>query len=383
MLLKSQISSIFNASLPCCPSCRAETAEDDVFCQECGAALPVAEPVAESRSAVRSGLERLHPSLSKPVVALPLVVFAIVAIGAISFFLVGFEKSYSGFSNQYVVDQAHQAYKDSRFDEAATFLERLALTHSLDEEQKTLLNDIYLARSSQRMQRLDYAGAMSDLNKIPPQYSKFVLVSGRKNELTELIKVRQAQQQASAFPMPKNHLKTDKVASSHSSKKVAAPAAESAENLSPPSAISSTNERVANEIVANERSTNERVADERTAHERSANERSANERSANERTVNERMANARIASRVDSPSRRSDVSVDAAAGQTPPSETPARTDTPPRRPEKSKSAKISENDQVRYNELLAAYFSQEHKQSSGASEPPSLKEWIDSGRPKF
>ncbi len=353
MLLKSQISSIFNASLPCCPSCRAETAEDDVFCQECGAALPVAEPVAESRSAVRSGLERLHPSLSKPVVALPLVVLAIVAIGAISFFLVGFEKSYSGFSNQYVVDQAHQAYRDSRFDEAATFLERLALTHSLDEEQKTLLNDIYLARSSQRVQRLDYAGAMSDLNKIPPQYSKFVLVTGRKNELTELIKVRQAQQQASAFPMPKNHLKTDKVASSHSSKKVAAPAAESAENLSPPSAISSTNERVANERVANERSTNERVA------------------------------NPRIASRVDSPSRRSDVSVDVAAGQTPPSETPARTDMPPRRPEKSKSAKISENDQVRYNELLAAYFSQEYKQSSGASEPPSLKEWIDSGRPKF
>jgi len=45
-------------------------------------------------------------------------------------------------------------------------------------------------------------------------------------------------------------------------------------------------------------------------------------------------------------------------------------------------AKITENDQVRYNELLAGYFSQEHK-VSGANEPPSLKEWIDNGRPKF
>jgi hypothetical protein len=48
-----------------------------------------------------------------------------------------------------------------------------------------------------------------------------------------------------------------------------------------------------------------------------------------------------------------------------------------------KPTKILEHDVVRYNELLARYFSQDKKQLSGSAEPPALKEWIELGKPSF
>lgn len=291
-------------------------------------------------------MARLHPGLAKPVVTLPLIFAAVIGFVLIIIFLLGFEKSYSAFSNRYVIEQARQAHKENRFDEAATIMERFAIGHQLDEQQRTLLYDVYLARAEQRIGRSDYVGAMSDLDKISAQYSKFILVTGRKNELVELIKVQQAQALAQSFIAAKGRLKVER-SKLHRNEK---PAMSSPTNsvLVAPSAIS----------------------------------------------VVPQSETPRGAIHSESPSVRSESTSgsESAAGHSEPVDFPPALSNPaPSRSElpaqkgllKAKAAKITESDQVRYNELLAGYFSQEHKQTSGASEPPSLKEWIDIGRPKF
>jgi hypothetical protein len=335
----------------------------------------------------------LHPNLSKPVIALPLVALALVAISVLTFFLAGFEKSYSGFSSQYVVDQARQAYKDNHFDEAATFLERLALTHKLDEDSKTLLNDVYLARSSQRVQRLDYVGAMADLDKIPPQYSKFVLVTGRKNELTELIKVRRQQQQAQSFPLPKNRSRSDR-SKSHLASKESTQSSPGEQSMLAPPVMPAANSTESNwehspsgfrpQSLASRfdsqatRGDSQSLVAHGDSHSLAArgNSQSPVARGDSQSPVARGDARAAIAG---------GDSALANDSATPPQPDASRSDSAAKKVSagKPRAVKITENDQVRYNELLAGYFSQEHKQLSAAAEPPSLKEWIDSGRPKF
>jgi hypothetical protein len=330
-----------------------------------------------------SGLARLHPSLAKPVIALPLLAMALISLGSVAFFLAGFEKSYSGFSNQYVVDQARLAYKENRFEEGATYLERLALNHKLDEDESILLNDIYFARSAQRAEHLNYAGAMADLNKIPPQYAKYVLVTSKKSELLELIKVRQ-QQQAQALAQMKAAAKLDRSKSRLASKSAATPT-QRLDNEVAPSAISSLDS--ARLSASRSESTPRSIAFQSESTASPPSKIAASPPSKIAVSPSKIVASGGIEStlpRADGSGVRSDL-------QAPRSEAPAaravsspsRTDAqPPKCSGKTKSSKITENDQVRYNELLAGYFSQEHKQS-GALEPPSLKEWIDSGRPKF
>lgn len=299
--------------------------------------------------------------------ALPLVAFGLIALAAISFFLVGFERSYSGFSNQYVVDQARQAYKQNKFDDAATFLERMALNHKLDDEQSTLLNDVYLARSAQRLQRLDYAGAMSDLNKISPRYSKFPVVSTRKTELNQLINQTQAQQQAQLALAAKNSARADKSRTRQSSKSTPAQNSAGATLSQAPNAISTTS--ASESLTSASQSSNRLSTDSTSARVSIVSSSGLPVRSA--------AADASVHTGGDAPST-SESSLVRPDGESSRSAPPAQKGNA-----RSKAAKITENDQVRYNELLAGYFSQEHKQSAGAMEPPSLKEWIDSGRPKF
>lgn len=411
MVLKAEISSILKRTLPSCPACQAEVSEDDSFCQDCGGALLVSSPSSNPSSSLSpdpnptpttspspgpspnptpspspspspSRLERLHPSLSKPVIALPIVVCALVAVAAITFFLAGFEKSYSGFSSQYVVDQARQAYKDNRCDEAATFLERLAISHKLDEDSKTLLNDVYLARSSQRVERQDYSGAMADLDKIPPQYSKFVLVTGRKNELTELIRVRQLQQQAQSFPLPKNRSRLERSKNRLASKD-SGTQSQTAQVSPAPQAMSASNSTGSNPQVVQMSSQaaaprgDAMVAgtrgDLRLTAPRGDVQVAAASRGESQVGASRGVTSVAISRRDSAPGSQNQPGAQPDAG---------RSESAKGGSGKPKAAKITENDQVRYNELLAGYFSQEHKQSS-ATEPPSLKEWIDSGRPKF
>ncbi|MBS1957405.1 MAG: zinc-ribbon domain-containing protein [Cyanobacteria bacterium SZAS-4] len=364
--MTAEISNIFKTILPLCPSCRAEISDDDSFCQECGSALSL-PGAAEVPQPAQLKMARLHPSLAKPVVTLPLLALAIMSFVLIMFFLVGFEKSYSGFSNHYVIEQATQAYKENRYDEAATILERFAVGHKLDEQQRALLSDVYLARAEQRVGRADYVGAMSDLDKIPPQYSKYILVTGRRNELTELIKVQQAQTQAQAFAPTKGHSKQERnktvapaqstvsaSANSPLSSAHQAPSAISVADLSAPRAST----RLESPVVRLESPTTHSAA------------------RAESRVPNSDASGVRSES-TGAPS-------DSARAESQPTSSPAPSDLPAQKGLlKAKAAKITESDQVRYNELLAGYFSQEHKQTSGTNEPPSLKEWIDIGRPKF
>ncbi|RTL44954.1 MAG: hypothetical protein EKK48_06805 [Candidatus Melainabacteria bacterium] len=369
--MNSQISSIFKKTLPACPACQAEIAADDRFCQECGSALELrADSAVLERTLGKSRLERLHPSLSKPVVALPLVSIALIAVGAISFFLVGFEKSYSGFSNQYVVDQARQACKENKFDEAATCLERLALNHKLDDDQLALLNDVYLARSAQRVQRLDYVGAMADLNRIPPQYSKFIVVNTRRNELNELIRARQAQQQLQSTLAAKNALRAEKSKLRFTATSTQAGAASTQAGTALASSLKSTAVKSPAAVSSSQTpdvipaTTSSSSSSSSTA----ASSSTVSAGSPSSAVVSDRAASGSIP----------ESTLSKAAGEASHAGVTAQ-----KANSRSKVAKITENDQVRYNELLAGYFSQEHKQSAGAMEPPSLKEWIESGRPKF
>jgi len=432
--LTAEISSIFKVSLPLCPSCRGEISSDDRFCQECGAALaPIAGPYIDSEpigadpigsesiacdpvglDAVGTGavphlprlkMERLHPSLAKPVIALPIVGVLVVSLALIPFFLMGFEKSYSGFSNHYVIEQASQAYKENRFDEAATILERLSISHKLDDDQCTFLSDVYLARAEQRVGRSDYVGAMSDLDKIPPHYSKFLLVTGKKNELAELIKVQQAQLQAQATAAAKNHLKSSDNSRLRLAAKTPVPSSTEAIASAPPAISGST--RAALQPVRSESiparlesmpahsepalAHSESISagsESMPAHSESTPARSGSPPARSEsRSVRSDLPPARsesTASRFESSKSHLEFSTTASESQPSSSEPAAsRIESKVQKGSgKSKVAKITENDQVRYNELLAGYFSQEHK-VSGANEPPSLKEWIDNGRPKF
>ncbi len=349
--MTAEISSIFKTVLPLCPSCRAEISEDDSFCQECGSALSLPESEETVPRLADLRMARLHPSLAKPVVTLPLVALAVIGFALIMFLLLGFEKSYSGFSNHYVIEQATQAYKENRFDEAATILERLSVGRKLDDQQRTLLCDVYLARAEQRVGRSDYVGAMSDLDKIPSQYSKFILVTGRKNELAELIKVQQVHAQAQALSATKGRLKQDRSKSTQAGKitnsVLSAPPAISVKLRSEAQQSSTPSEfpKVGSQTPV--------VRSESTLPSAEIDQKSP----ALARTEAQPALSNAVSSRSELPTQKGLL--------------------------KAKAAKITENDQVRYNELLAGYFSQEHKQSSGASEPPSLKEWIDIGRPKF
>ncbi len=383
--MTAEISSIFKATLPLCPSCQAEISEDDSFCQECGSPLSLAEAGEPVRQPVQLKMTRLHPSLGKPVVALPLVGLIVLGLVLITIFLLGFEKSYSGFSNRYVIEQATQSYKENRFDEAATILERLSLSHKLDDEQRTLLSDVYLARSEQRAGRSDYVGAMSDLLKIPPQYSKFILVTGRRNELAELIKVQQAQAQAQALAAAKNHVKSERSKSQLSSKALANSATTATLQAPPAISVTPATETVSSGNHGQAQSTGSEFPASRI--ESSGRAESQMSHSGSQTLLSGSQTS-------HSGSQTSLSGSQAAQSEVQPSrlETkPTASNSPAMRSEasvpngllKAKASKITENDQVRYNELLAGYFSQEHKQSSGASEPPSLKEWIDIGRPKF
>jgi hypothetical protein len=51
----------------------------------------------------------------------------------------------------------------------------------------------------------------------------------------------------------------------------------------------------------------------------------------------------------------------------------------------SSTTKFEANDIAKYNELLAGYFSHVHQpqKATNALEPPSFKEWMDSGKPDF
>lgn len=366
--MTAEISSIFKTVLPLCPSCRAEISEDDSFCQECGSALSLPDAVESVSQPAQLKMARLHPSRAKPVVTLPLVALAVVGFALIMVFLVGFEKSYSGFSNRYVIEQATKSYKENRYDEAATILERFSVGHKLDESERTLLSDVYLARAEQRVTRADYVGAMSDLGKIPSQYSKFILVTGRKNELAELIKVQQAQAQSQSTSATKGHSKQERSKSSTSPvSSLTSPVSSSTSPvLSSTKSISSTTKPSS--------STTNSVLQAPLA-------------ISTARQAELPRSSARSDSPVvhsELPAAHSEALVRSAESQPAPVASPPKSDLAAQKVLlKAKAAKITESDQVRYNELLAGYFSQDHKQTSGASEPPSLKEWIDIGRPKF
>ncbi len=350
-------------------------------------------------------MARLHPSLGKPVVTLPLVALAVVGLALIMFFLLGFESSYSGFSNHYVIEQATQAYKENRFDEAATILERLSISHKLDDEQRTLLSDIYLARSEQRVNRSDYVGAMSDLDKIPSQYSKFVLVTGKRNELAELIKVQQAQVQAQAFSATSSHLKSERNKLRLAAKTLVPPSTNSVSKAPLAISVASKAETVPAATASPSQLTPTPPQSTPTPPQSTPTppqstptppqstptppQSSPSPHESQTYRPETPASRARPQARTDSQAPNSDAPSNASSPCL--ESQPTISSTAPSKSEpstqrgllKAKTVKITENDQVRYNELLAGYFSQEHKQSSGSSEPPSLKEWIDIGRPKF
>jgi hypothetical protein len=360
LALTVEIPRIFKTQFPQCPDCHAETSDDDRFCQDCGSALAtLTAGVSNSQS-----MGRLHPSLGKPVIALPLVALGIVGFILVVLFLVSFEKSYGSFSNKYVTDQANKAYKENRLDEAAVVLERLALNHNLDDEQQALLGAVYLSRAEQRAGRSDYVSALADLNKISPHYAKFVLVCGKKNEYVELLKVQQAQALAAAA-----HAKSRSKILDRAKLRIAAKT-----NLSatpnpigvPPSVMLGLTSSITGSAP-----TLPSIAGMAPSVVRSSvvlvTPSSVGVAPTKASQDPHKGANSEVPNGVSS------------AADPSPSSTPGTGN----KGAKPKPAKILEHDVVRYNELLARYFSQDKKQLSGSAEPPALKEWIELGKPSF
>ncbi len=315
--------------------------------------------------------------MSKPVVALPLIIFVVAVFVFVPICLVRFEKSYSEFSVKYATEQALNSYKENHFDEAAMVLERLAISHKLDEEQRSLLNNIYLARAEQRANNLDYNNAIGDLDKISPQFSKSILVSLKKHEYFELLTKQQNRTRASVA-VAKAHLKT----AAHSTS-LKTPTVCTEPSLSTPVALktvlSSNKSTPASKSVASTTALSSNTSPAKLTADYSSP----------------------TLSLTGSPTAKAPFSSTATVPAFPPTTTnapmmassptliqsspemPHSQSLPAKVPKTSKSIKYAENDLVRYNELLAGYFSQDRKTSSALAGPPSLKEWIDLGKPSF
>ncbi len=367
--MTAQISSL-KSGWPQCSQCHAETSVDDSFCQECGTSL-----IGTSKSAVLPDMNRLHTSLAKPVVALPLIILAVAVFVFVPICLVGFEKSYSSFSIKYATEQASKSYNENHFDEAAVVLERLAISHKLDEEQRALLNNIYLARADQRANNLDYNNAISDLDKITPQFSKFVLVSLKKHEYFELLTKQQNRTRMSVAGN-RSHLKIADHSKLHSPLKTTTSSTEHALVTTTPTLLTASPDTSATIVKA---------APAMTTLSSGAKTVSSNSTLA-----------ATVASTIKAPSAATATSPGVFTTTTTApmmAASPTATQSSAEKahsqslaakvPKISKSIKYAENDMVRYNELLAGYFSQDRKTSSASAGPPSLKEWIDLGKPSF
>lgn len=361
--LTAEISNIFNSTLPLCPSCRAEIGTDDRFCQECGFALPRAQVESDSEPVFYGStrMQRLHPRLTKSKLIVPLLIVGVAVIAFLGFMLFGFEGEYSGFTNRYVMEQAKIAYKGNRFDEAGTILERYALTHKLTDSESNLLSDVYYARANERANRAQYALALADLNKINLQYSNYPLVTGKRNEILECVKVAQAKAR-----LQNSHGRNTRSASAPS-----APFAAKQIGLTPDMVSKRFDKTIEKTLV--------------TAHGALDGDMGRHNPRGGTDSVTEIGTTARAATqRTPSDSAEQDTS-SVHSKEGPAAVTGSgKLVSPPLAAKTARApAKITESDQVRYNELLAGYFSEEHKQAAPSPEPPSLKEWIEQGRPKF
>lgn len=299
-------------------------------------------------------MSRLHPGSAKPVVALPLIVLtvAIFAIAPCCFLFI--DKSYTAFSTKYAIEQSAKAYKENRFNEAATILERLTVTHKLADDERALLNDIYLARADWHAQQQNYTAGLADLAKISPGYGKFLLVNQKQHEFGELLKTQSI---AGTTKMHRSDAAASRrVLSASATRATKMRRSMDAPNLSTcalTNSVQRTEPMRHTAQMAKPTWTKAPITSAAPTHHWTD-------------AVNG-TAQAPQAAVAAAPTRRSsDVS------------TPA-----PQAATGAHRRKYAESEVVRYNELLAAYFSQDRKAASKPAEPPSLKEWIDLGKPSF
>jgi hypothetical protein len=333
------------AAVDSCPNCRAQTSCEDVFCQDCGFRLEKQEVSAyslledEGAKEPSFSIERLSPSKARPVVALPVVVLLVSLCGLIIWAVFGgIERIYSSLSSGYIVDQARSLLNAQHAQAAVEILQRQSLARrgALSPDERALFDCALLKVAEENAAAHNYMQAISQLSLVSANCPQRNVVQDR---LVEYKALQAAQSKAAtvlaAATAKVRHLPSAAVPSAP----VRTPAARAA-------AVAPATKTSVDSIAATPRAVKEQAPE----------------------PLAEEEARAKPAA-------------------------PQQGDEPVKRSALVKpEVKYAESDVVRYNELLAGYFSSSTAKSSGKAgaerpgemrEPPSLKEWIDLGKPHF
>jgi len=267
------------------------------------------------------------------------IAFAIMLISSV----VLFEKWYVSLTVSYPIEQAQKAYKQNQYDDAISILERLDAAHPLNKQQRALLNDIYWTKAEFLTAKKILPTALSTLARISHDYNKIAVVEQRRCKLLQLMEQSKRLESKSKQSKNEHALLVDKQPSRTTPNEIVPVSA-----VTPISTRATSQSRLLPTGIAS------------TPAISSANEPTF-------ATVT-RMLSVSI------------VGSQSTAG-TEPHRIKARQT---REPSKwSSKSHLAEKDGVRYNELLAEYFSRPSKNSEVQAEPPSLNEWIEQGKPNF
>jgi len=337
-----------------CSSCSSQTDPDDSYCQDCGLFLAhCAEPTpATNFIDPHSGeyLANLSPRSAKPVIALPVVAAVVALFLMVPWGIYALERSYSSISAQYICEQANKNIDEQRPGVAIELLGRLSLAHGgLTASQQQQMNRALFQEADQCILAGKYQSALADLKRISKEFA-------RQQELQERAEVckRYLWQQANIAKSSRGNSILHGARPQYSQNSLAS---------------------LESKLAAAERQSRHKAE-----HKDAAGTRKLAPVSAPVKFAESKEKVRKIASY-----NSSNIAVDATttsnsdALQSRVPETAAAD-----KPKAKSSAGFAHNDVVRYNELLAGYFSSRSGVQSGdLHEPPSFREWIEMGKTKF
>lgn len=141
-------------------------------------------------------LASLHPRAATPVVALPLIIFSIAALAAVPCACLWIESSYSSICAQYAFDQAQEAFKEGRVDQAITVMERSSSTHKLSRAQLDFLDRAYIKSANDCARRQEYVSAASSLVKVSPTFPGIQDIQRQIATFSFLARTKQSENQS-------------------------------------------------------------------------------------------------------------------------------------------------------------------------------------------
>ena len=354
-----------------CTKCGSQTQTDDRFCQDCGTVVERSTR-NELHSSLRSSPNQVKPITKKhwftmpgstpgqPAVLLPILASTIGLFALIPICMYAIDNSYKDISVKYLNDKALEAIEIGHTTEAVEIMTREQIEHTtLRRDQLDVLDKAFYKRSAQFMESNNYTSALADLYRITPAFPK-KLVEQRIAECNSHLPDggKHIQPQSRTAPAPakdgSNAVNTNGLVAPG-----AAPIAPAQLQNPVPSLVPSVSADQQKSI------SQKLISTLKQRHLLPERKRiSTDSRSSNNVDTNSTASN-----------------TTASAGS------PSHTTAPGSVGETPANASTSGSDQdfvptdvVKYNELLATYFS--HNQKT-RSEPPTFKEWVRAGRGNF